>query len=147
MEYYPLLLEETQHRCFLFYGSRWMRYCLNVTVIAFCVIRKVDYLIVDLHIQTPLPFISEYWYFHIYWYIHQSKWYQKHSEEYSHRNYIESKTDHHIFDEFWQMVKNTGGLFVSNWCFPVTLCPQKATRKSAKIQVLLWVEFCELLPW
>lgn len=49
----------------------------NVTVIAFCVIRKVDYLIVDLHTQTLFPFISEYWYFHTYWYIHQRKQYQK----------------------------------------------------------------------
>lgn len=32
----------------------------NVTVIAFCVIRKVDYLIIDLHTQTLFPFISEY---------------------------------------------------------------------------------------
>lgn len=54
-----------------------MRYCLNVTVIAFCVIRKADYLNVDLLTQTLLHFISEYEYFHTYRYIHQRKRYPK----------------------------------------------------------------------
>lgn len=74
LEYLVFLLEETQHRCCLVYEGVWMRYwktwysqiCLRKTVIAFCVINKVDYLIADLQTQTFLPCISQYPYLHVY---------------------------------------------------------------------------------
>lgn len=147
MEYFPLLLEETQHRCFLFYGSIWMRYCLNVTVIAFYVIRKVDYLIVDLHIQTPLSFISEYWYFHTYRYTHQIKWYQK-----TQRN-IPTEITLNLRLIITSLMSSDKWLEIQEECLAQTgvICYTPSTEnksaKSTSIQASLWVEFCELLQW
>lgn len=70
----------------------------------------------------------------------------KNPGEYSHRNYTESKTDHHIFDEFWQIVRNTGGMFGSNWGYLLHSSTRKQESQQ-KMQALLWVEFGELLQW
>lgn len=148
LEYLVLLLEETQHRCFLFYESICMRYwktwysqiCLRKTVIAFCVISKVDYLIVDLQTQTILPYISEYPYLHVYGITEISadicqsskRKISKIMEKYAHRHYSVCKTGHNLFEEFWQMVRNAEGMFGWNWGYQKHLSSRESNKKVSK---------------
>lgn len=53
-------------------------------------------------------------------------------EEYAHRHYTECKTDHHLFEESWQKVRNRGGMLGWNWGYQKQLSSTESKERVSK---------------